>query len=117
LVRLHDEAVFRSVSNWMEKLGRHDPALLAHVVLVAEWSTRLGMRIGMDREYLKRLRVAALLHDIGKLAVPAALLSKPETLLPEELKLVRSHAAAGYEMLLEEGVHSSEILDAVSVPS
>lgn len=113
MFRPNDEAVSRSVSNWMEKLDRHDPSLLAHAVMVAQWSMRLGVRIGMDRERLQRLKAAAILHDIGKLTIPAALLSKPEKLVPEELKLMRNHAAAGYEMLLEEGIHPSEILDVV----
>lgn len=80
----------------MAKLYRHDPALLAHAELVVQWSTRLGGRVGMNRERLQRLRAAAILHDIGKLTSPAALLSKPDTLEPNELTLVRNHAAAGY---------------------
>jgi putative nucleotidyltransferase with HDIG domain len=94
----------------MDKLYRHDPALLAHAVLVARWTTQLGVRIGMDREHLQKVRTAAILHDIGKLTIPVAVLSKPDKLVPDELKLVRNHVAAGYEMLLEEGVHHSEIL-------
>jgi two-component system, cell cycle response regulator len=75
------------------------PQLGAHLEGVAELAVRLGRRIGLDAEHLDVLGRAAELHDIGKMAIPEAILSKRGALNDEEWELVRSHTVIGERML------------------
>lgn len=97
----------------MARLDRHDPAVLAHSVLVTHWTTQFGARLEVNHQQLQQLKVAAILHDVGKLTIPRHILSKSDPLDAEELHLVRSHAQAGYEILRAEAVVAVEVLDVV----
>jgi len=97
----------------MATLDSHDPALLAHSVSVSYWTTHFGMRLGLDRDRLHSLEIAAILHDVGKLTVSPAVLSSSGVLAPEELTLVRNHPIAGYEILRAEAVHPEKVLEIV----
>jgi HD-GYP domain-containing protein (c-di-GMP phosphodiesterase class II) len=55
--------------------------------------------MGLDEEQVGQIVVAAKLHDIGKLSIPAEILSKPGRLMPVEYELVKGHAMAAHEML------------------
>ena len=54
---------------------------------------------GLERGRVERLRIAALVHDIGKITIPAEILSKPSRLTETEFALIKSHSAAAYEIL------------------
>jgi putative nucleotidyltransferase with HDIG domain len=81
-----------------------DPFARGHASRVAALAESLARRIGLDRKALLRLRLGALLHDIGKLAVPEAVLVKPGALTDAELALIRRHPAAGARMLQAFGI-------------
>jgi putative nucleotidyltransferase with HDIG domain len=81
-----------------------DPFARGHASRVAALAESLARRIGLDRNALLRLRLGALLHDIGKLAVPEAVLVKPGALTDAELALIRRHPAAGAQMLQAFGI-------------
>jgi putative nucleotidyltransferase with HDIG domain len=70
----------------------------AHAHRVAAVSHRLGRALGMEDADLATLRRAALLHDVGKLAVPDAILRKPAPLTTEEHAIVRRHPQIGREL-------------------
>jgi putative nucleotidyltransferase with HDIG domain len=70
-----------------------------HVKRVAIYSAGLGMRLGLSRPEIDALRVAALLHDVGKVAVPDAILLKPGKLTPEEFDVMKLHPITGEEIL------------------
>ena len=55
--------------------------------------------MGMDGEELEGLRLAALIHDVGKISVPAEILSKPGRLSANEFELIKVHAQAGHDVL------------------
>ena len=55
--------------------------------------------MGLDEERIKGVRLGAAIHDIGKIGVPAEVLSKPSRLSPVELLIVREHAAMGFNIL------------------
>jgi HD-GYP domain-containing protein (c-di-GMP phosphodiesterase class II) len=58
---------------------------------VTQLALEIGRRIGLSDEILEGLRVAGLVHDIGKLAIPSELLSKPSKLSTAEFRLIQSH--------------------------
>ena len=80
-------------------LEAKDPYTRGHSERVSAYAAALGDAMGLDTRSLERLEYAALLHDLGKLAVPAAVLSKPARLDPEEMERIREHPARGAEMI------------------
>jgi putative nucleotidyltransferase with HDIG domain len=76
-----------------------DPYAKGHASRVTVFSQAMAKTIGLDKERLSVLRLGALLHDVGKLAVPPAVLLKPGPLTEIEFVQVRRHPAAGVRML------------------
>ena len=70
-----------------------------HQEQVAALAASIGQRLGLDAHCLEGLYLGALVHDIGKIAVPGELISKPGKLTPEEFTLVKTHVRAGVDML------------------
>lgn len=70
-----------------------------HLRRVRVYATEIGRELGLDETELEALRAAALLHDIGKLAVPEHILSKPGRLTPEEFEKLKIHPIVGAEIL------------------
>ncbi len=80
----------------------------AHIERIGRFSTLLAEHIGMDPEFCERLGHAAPLHDVGKVAIPDAILLKPGPLTPEERAIVETHAEEGHRLVRGS---SSSILD------
>ncbi len=80
-------------------LEAKDPYTRGHSERVAEYAATLGLALGLSHREIERLEYAALLHDLGKLAVPSAILVKPGRLLPEEMDLILEHPARGSRMI------------------
>lgn len=76
-----------------------DPEAYAHAHRVAALSLRIGGAIGLPSDGLFTLRQAAFLYDLGKLAVPGAILRKPAPLTPEEQAIVRCHPIIGRDLV------------------
>ncbi|MGD9675717.1 MAG: HD domain-containing phosphohydrolase [Candidatus Bipolaricaulia bacterium] len=76
-----------------------DSYTAGHQRRVTELAVALGQRLGLSGDALQGLRVASMVHDIGKLAVPAELLSKPSTLTATEFRLIQSHPDVAREIL------------------
>lgn len=70
-----------------------------HVKRVAEYSRLLGNKLGLADEECELLRLASPLHDIGKMAIPDAILNKPGRHTDDEREIMRTHAILGYDML------------------
>lgn len=81
-----------------------DPYTSGHAYRVGMIASALGAELGLDDNALEGLRVGGYLHDIGKITVPAEILSKPGKLSAVELQLIRQHAQAGFEVLKEVGL-------------
>ena len=80
-------------------LKDHDEYTYAHCVNVTILSVNMGQVLGLERQTLADLGVAALLHDIGKVSVPGDVLRKPAALTNEEWQLMRRHPLEGTKML------------------
>jgi HD-GYP domain-containing protein (c-di-GMP phosphodiesterase class II) len=70
-----------------------------HVKRVAEYSRLLALHAGLDEREADLLRQASPMHDIGKVAIPDAILNKPARLTADEFSQMKHHARLGYEML------------------
>jgi diguanylate cyclase (GGDEF)-like protein/putative nucleotidyltransferase with HDIG domain len=70
-----------------------------HIRRVQHFATGLAEALGLGGDELQALRTAALLHDIGKLAVPEHILAKPGPLTPEEFQKVRAHPQVGADII------------------
>lgn len=79
----------------LDALDRHAPGEAGHAQRVAVLATSIGERLGLDDVALLALRIAAQLHDIGKLRCPAQTLTKKEPLTAEEMRIVRRHPIDG----------------------
>jgi len=71
----------------------------AHSTRLAEWAVRIGRLIGMSEAEIYQLEVAAMLHDIGKIGVPDAILHKPGQLTLEERAIMQKHPEYGWSIL------------------
>lgn len=80
----------------------------AHIERIGRFSTLLAEAIGMNPDFCRRIGYAAPLHDVGKVAIPDAILLKPGQLTPEERAIVETHAEEGHRLLRGS---SSSILD------
>lgn len=70
-----------------------------HLQRVQVYALEIGRELGMGEQELEALRAAAILHDIGKLAVPEHIISKPGKLTPEEFEKMKIHPVVGAEIL------------------
>jgi putative nucleotidyltransferase with HDIG domain len=76
-----------------------DPYTQGHQVRVAGIAHSLAVEMGLSGDMLDCIQMAALLHDIGKLSVPAEILSKPGQLSAVEFGLIREHPLRGHDIL------------------
>jgi len=94
------ETAFMSTVEVATTMGEmRDPYTAGHQRRVAEIAVAIGAELGFDARRQEGLRVAGYLHDIGKITIPAEILSKPGKLSPTEYKLVQGHAQASYDVL------------------
>ncbi len=78
-----------------------DPYTAGHQRRVGEIAAAIGEELGLSPDRLEGLRVAGRLHDIGKIAIPAEILTRPGRLSDEERALIQLHPQAGYDVLAD----------------
>ena len=76
-----------------------DPYTAGHQEGVAQIAKRIATELGISGEQLDNFELACLVHDIGKVAVPAEILSKPTELTMTEFKLIKQHPQTGYDIV------------------
>lgn len=76
-----------------------DPYTAGHERRVADLAVAIAETLGLPDQQIKGIRTAGLLHDIGKIALPADILSKPGRLTPGEFNLVKTHSETGHNIL------------------
>jgi len=76
-----------------------DPYTAGHQRRVSELSVAIARKMGMSEEEVDQVGTTALLHDVGKMSIPAEILSKPGKLSPVEFELIKSHSEAGHAIV------------------
>ncbi len=80
-------------------IDEKDPYTRGHSGRVAKYSVIIAEELGLDAEELDRLRISALLHDVGKIGVDDRVLKKPGSLTPEEFELMKQHPVKGANIM------------------
>jgi response regulator RpfG family c-di-GMP phosphodiesterase len=94
-----ERASAAAIQALLETLTRRDPSAAAHATRVAEMAVRLGAAIGLPSDVLADVERGALLHDIGKIALPDALAFKEGPLADEEIAILQSHVELGRDIV------------------
>jgi putative nucleotidyltransferase with HDIG domain len=95
LVSAYDQ----TLAGWAHALELRDYETKGHSERVVDLAVKLGRSMGLDEQELVQLRCGALLHDIGKMAVPDHILNKPGPLSEEEWVIMRKHPEFARQML------------------
>lgn len=92
-------ALFQSVDALTRAVDAKDHYTSGHQSSVSRLARRIAQRLGLDGDRIEGIRIGAVLHDIGKLAIPAEILSSPRRLSSEEMALVRTHPLHGHQIV------------------
>jgi diguanylate cyclase (GGDEF)-like protein len=93
------EARLRAAKNLVRFVDARDPSTASHSQIVSSLAEAIGLELGLDPETIERLRLAGLLHDVGKIGLPDAILQAPRALTDEEFAIVRRHPEFGHALL------------------
>ena len=88
-----------TVHDFVAQLESKDPITRDHVTRVADIASRVGMQNGLAADELRDVAIGAVLHDIGKLQIPDAILNKPGRLTADEYEVVKTHTAIGGDLV------------------
>jgi putative nucleotidyltransferase with HDIG domain len=99
-----DHAQLATVLSLAEALDVRDTGTARHSQTVGHYSELMARGLGLGREHVERVRLAGVLHDIGKIGVPDAILSKPGPLTDEEYAQMRKHPEIGARILGSSGL-------------
>ncbi|HUX74213.1 MAG TPA: HD domain-containing phosphohydrolase [Steroidobacteraceae bacterium] len=96
--RLH-KSLTQTIGAIAATIDKRDPYTAGHQRRVAELSRAIAARLGLTTEQAEGVYLGALVHDVGKIAIPAEILSRPGRLSAEEFALVKTHVQAGVDVL------------------
>jgi hypothetical protein len=88
-----------TIAVFLRAIEAKDPYTAGHTRRVARYAAYIGEELGLSAARMQQLERSALMHDVGKLAVPRALLTKPGRLTPDEFALVQRHAHVCVDIL------------------
>jgi len=87
------------VHSLVKAVEAKDPYTAGHSERVMSYSLKIGERLGLSDEEMRILRMGTLIHDLGKIGIPDAILTKPSGLTEEEYALVKMHPERGFRMI------------------
>jgi PAS domain S-box-containing protein len=93
------KAVNTTIQVMISTIEARDPYTSGHQSRSADLARAIATEMGLPQEQIEGLRMAGSIHDIGKLSIPAEILSKPTKLSDLEFSMIKEHARKGYEML------------------
>ncbi|MCK4233089.1 HD-GYP domain-containing protein [candidate division WOR-3 bacterium] len=107
------KSVFEGVVNAMSMIVEaRDPYTAGHQRRVSRLACAIAKEMGITEERAERIRIAGLLHDIGKITIPGEILIKPGVLNKSEFEIIKNHPQVGYDILkgIDFPWHISEIV-------
>ncbi len=107
------DTTFGVLDSLVQAVDAKDSYTKVHCDIVAEYAVKLAERLDLSVESQRALRIAGLLHDIGKLAVPDDILKKPAPLTQAEYEIMQRHVTIG-EVLIREVPELKEVIQAVA---
>jgi PAS domain S-box-containing protein len=93
------KAVGTTIQVMVSAVEARDPYTAGHQIRSADLARAIATEMGLPQEKIEGIRMAGSIHDIGKLSIPAEILSKPTRLTELEFSLIKEHSRSGYEML------------------
>ena len=108
-----DTVASNGLTTWLDNVRRYHEGTYQHCLLVTGVAVDFALSLGFSSADVKRVGVAATLHDIGKAAIPLEILDKPGTLSAGEMAIMQGHAKLGYDALRGTPGITAEVLDAV----
>lgn len=106
------EAFYQTAEVLAHTIEQADPYTGQHIKRVMEFSVAIGLRLGLSAAERENVRLAAVLHDVGKIAVPDHVLSKQDELRDYELELIKRHSSTGSD-ILGKAMHLHPVMGAV----
>lgn len=97
--RAQREVIIEGIASLSNALGYRDEYTREHSERVARLAVRIGRRRGLSDQRLEVLRLASLMHDVGKIGIPDDILLKPKELTPEERARIERHPVLAAEIL------------------
>ncbi len=101
------------LSAWLDNVRRYHEGTFQHCLLVTGVAVGFALKTKFAEPDIKRLGIAATLHDVGKAQIPVSILDKPGRLDPGEEAIMKRHPVIGYELLKDIPGISPEVLDGV----
>jgi PAS domain S-box-containing protein/putative nucleotidyltransferase with HDIG domain len=102
-LKLSTEKLRKSLAGTIQAMSltveTRDPYTAGHQKRVSQLARTIAQAMGLSEEKVDAVRMAGAIHDIGKMAVPAEILSKPTALTDAEARLIRVHPQSGYDIL------------------
>jgi len=93
------KAVSTTIQVIVSTVEVRDPYTAGHQLRVADLARAVATEMGLPQDTIEGINIAGSIHDLGKLSIPAEILSKPGKLSDDEFTLIKEHARKGYEML------------------
>jgi PAS domain S-box-containing protein len=93
------KAVGATIQVMVSAIEMRDPYTSGHQLRAANLACAIATEMGLPQDKIEGIRMAGSIHDIGKLSIPAEILSKPTRLTDIEFSLIKEHSRIGYEML------------------
>jgi diguanylate cyclase (GGDEF)-like protein len=102
-------ARLRAAKNLVRFVDARDPSTASHSEIVSTLAEAIGTQLGLEPETIEQLRLGGLLHDLGKIGLPDAILRAPRSLTPDEYAIVRRHPEFGRALLDGLGIEPVDV--------
>ena len=93
------KSVSATIQVMVSAVEMRDPYTAGHQIRTADLARAIATEMGLPKDKIDGIRMAGSIHDIGKISIPAEILSKPTKLTNNEFSLIKEHSHSGYEML------------------
>lgn len=104
-LNLLSNRIFKDISNnqnllhFLDKIKEFDQSIFSHCINVAFYSALICKWLNIEEHKTKNIIITGLLHDLGKIQIPAGILNKSGKLNPKEVEIIKSHPLLGYNIL------------------